>query len=91
MNKNNFEFVKELGKRFGYEINVSYSDKQRRDLFNCLFPKYICEECKKEIIMSVEQLKDYCLLSPSDYEKGNFKGLCPECTKCGKKIIEVTE
>lgn len=88
MNKNNFEFVKEVGKRFGYEINGFYSDKQRRDWFDTLLPKYICEECKKEITMSFKQLKDYCLLVSSEYEKGNFKGLCPECTNKWKERIQ---
>lgn len=54
------------------------------ELLKLIYPTYEapkCSECGCEINLSRRQMYNLCLVVTHEFEKGNFKGLCPDCTR----------
>lgn len=54
------------------------------ELLKLIYPTYEapkCTECGKEVDLTMEQIYNFCLVNHAKFLKGEFEGLCPECTQ----------
>lgn len=50
-------------------------------LINPTYEAPKCSECGKEVNLSLKQIYNLCLVNTKKIEKGEFQGLCPDCTR----------
>ena len=55
-------------------------------LINPTYEAPKCSECGKEVNLTMEEIYNLCLVSHVKFNKGEFEGLCPDCTQKWKDI-----
>lgn len=60
------------------------------ELLKLIYPIYKCSECGKEVNLTMGQIYNLCLVNHVKFNKGEFEGLCPDCTQNWRNKIKST-
>lgn len=73
--------------------NMNECETEENELLKLINPTYEapkCSECGKEINLTMKQIYNLCLVNHVKFNKGEFQGLCPDCTQNWRNKIKST-